>query len=152
MERLISKAYIWQSGLSDGTDFNKLLNDKFLEDPNNELYLNLQFTSFDRQASYDILNRYREYSLKDFSIQKFGKYLLEDLKAIYKSNIFGINEFATKCHTLWVQLANNISYEEPFYILSYADDPLSWNDEAQTRKIYEELFEFYNQKDASITQ
>lgn len=32
---------------------------------------------------------------------------------------------------------------EPFHTLSYADDPLSWNDEKQTRKLYEELFEFY---------
>lgn len=32
----------------------------------------------------------------------------------------------------------------PFYILSYADDPLSWGDEKQARELYENAIGYYN--------
>lgn len=32
---------------------------------------------------------------------------------------------------------------EPFHTLSYDDNPLSWGDEEQTRKIYEDFFDFH---------
>lgn len=35
--------------------------------------------------------------------------------------------------------------EEPFHILSYADDCLSYGDEKQCRELYESMFAFYEQ-------
>lgn len=47
-------------------------------------------------------------------------------------------------YSLWQNLPEQISYVEPFYILSYADDPLSWGDEKQARELYENAIGYYN--------
>lgn len=44
-------------------------------------------------------------------------------------------QFAEKMYSLWESLAGNIQEEEPFFMLSYADAPLSWGDEGQTRDV-----------------
>jgi hypothetical protein len=36
---------------------------------------------------------------------------------------------------------------EPFWTLSYADDPLSWGEERQTHEIYEKMFGYYENLD-----
>lgn len=54
-----------------------------------------------------------------------------------------IHEFAGRMYKLWKSLPDCLRYIEPFHTLSYADDPLSWGDEKQTREIYEELFKYY---------
>lgn len=36
--------------------------------------------------------------------------------------------------------------EQPFWTLSYADDPLSWGDEEQSKALYEEAFDFYRKQ------
>lgn len=43
----------------------------------------------------------------------------------------------------WESLPGSIQNIEPFWALSYADDPLSWGDEEQTRKIYEHMLNNY---------
>ncbi|MCI8403228.1 MAG: hypothetical protein HFI38_14250 [Lachnospiraceae bacterium] len=43
----------------------------------------------------------------------------------------------------WESLPGNIQNIEPFWILSYADDPLSWGDEEQTRNIYKQMLHYY---------
>jgi hypothetical protein len=43
-------------------------------------------------------------------------------------------------------LPSVIQSVEPFWSLSYADDPLSWGDVNQTKELYEEMLNFY-QKD-----
>ena len=44
---------------------------------------------------------------------------------------------------LWESLPGNIQDIEPFWTLSYADEPLSWGDEEQTRDIYEYMLDYY---------
>ena len=46
-------------------------------------------------------------------------------------------------YSLWESLPGNIQNIEPFFTLSYADDPLSWGDEEQTRNIYEYMLNYY---------
>lgn len=143
MENLICKALLWKIGLSTGEDYNKKLDEMFLNDSENSILLELESCSSNCDITYGILQRYWKYECKNFSIDSFGKCLLENLKTAYFSNLFSIVEFSKKCYLLWRELPNEIHTKEPFYTLSYSDDPLSWGDEAQTKKIYEELFEFY---------
>ena len=44
---------------------------------------------------------------------------------------------------LWESLPGNMQNMEPFWTLCYADDPLSWGDEAQTRNVYEHMLDYY---------
>lgn len=54
-----------------------------------------------------------------------------------------IHSFAEKAYVAWNMLPKSIDQTEPFWTLSYADDPLSWGDEKQTREIYEKMFRYY---------
>ena len=130
-------------GLNTGEDYNQTLDEMFLFNSNNDILFELECCSSDRDATLDTLQRFWIYECDTFSVKTFGTCLLEDLKTIYFSNIFPIENFAKMCYSLWHHLPSELKTIEPFHTLSYADDPLSWDDEAQTRKIYEELFEFY---------
>ena len=143
MEKLICKSLLWKMELSNGEDYNTTLDKMFLENSNNDLLLELESCSSDSDATFDILQRYWKYKCGDFSVDDFGKCLLEDLKTVYFSNAFIIAEFGKRCYQLWQQLPSEMHTKEPFHTLSYANEPLSWNDEEQTRKLYEDLFDFY---------
>ena len=143
MERLICKSLLWKIGLTMGDDYNKTLDEMFLANSDNDMLLELESCSSDCDATFDILQRFWKYECNDFSVDTFGKCLLEDLIIIYFSNIFSIEDYAKKCSSLWQHFPNEVNTIEPFHTLSYADEPLSWNDENQTQKLYEELFEFY---------
>lgn len=143
MERLICKSLLWKIGLTDGADYSKTLDELFLSDVNNDLLLELESCSYDYDTAFDILQRFWKYECKSFCVDTFGRCLTKDLKEVYESNIHSIEEFGKKCYSLWQLIPKEFNIIEPFYTLSYADDPLSWGDEEQPRKIYEELFGFY---------
>ncbi|MBR6514095.1 MAG: hypothetical protein IKT46_04590 [Clostridia bacterium] len=143
MERLICKSILWKIGFTNGDEYNRTLDSMFLKSTTNDILLELESFSSNCDASFDDLHRYWKYEIKDFPVETFGKCMLEDLSAIYFSNSYPIKTFAQMCYSLWQLLPDDFNTLEPFHILSYADDPLSWNDEEQTRKIYEELFESY---------
>lgn len=143
MESIICKSLLWKTGLSTSEDYNRYLDEIFAKDSDNDTLLDLEFISADCDATYDYISRYWKYEYKNFSIDCFGKALLNDLKNIYKSNTFTIEDFARKCYKVYKILPYEISSNEPFFTLCYADEPLSWGDEIQCREIYEKLFEFY---------
>ena len=142
MEKLICKSLLWKIGLTDGNDYSKTLDEMFLSDVNNELLLELEGCSYDYDTAFDILQRFWKYECKNFSVDIFGRCLTEDLKTVYQSNVFHIEDFGRKCYSLWQHLPNELNTMEPFHTLCYADDPLSWGDEEQARKIYK-FFDIY---------
>ena len=54
-----------------------------------------------------------------------------------------IQRFGDIMYSLWESLPGDLQDKQPFWILCYADDPLSWGDEKQSREIYEEMLEYY---------
>ncbi len=67
------------------------------------------------------------------------------MNQVYKTNTLDIREFADRCYKMWTVLPKDISMQEPFHTLSYADDCLSYGDEKQTRELYEKAFDFYKE-------
>lgn len=59
-------------------------------------------------------------------------------------NFSDIREFASRMYGLWEDFPGNLQDIETFWTLSHADDPLSWGDEGQTRKIYERTLCYYD--------
>lgn len=62
---------------------------------------------------------------------------------LWKQEKLDIHRFGDRMYCLWESLPPWIQDIEPFAALSYADDPLSWKDTKQTRKIYEKTIYFY---------
>lgn len=49
-------------------------------------------------------------------------------------------------YQLWQYLPSELSEKEPFDILCYADDLLSWGDEKQCRELYEKALFYYDNR------
>ena len=140
LEELLVYALLLDVGYS--TDYDEYLNTLFLEMPDNELLLELQWCSSD---THETIIMIREFCYGcDVNYDVFGRFLFSKLEKIYRQDSIDIKTFGKKSYEIWTQLPEAIDLEEPFGILNYAADPLSWGDEEQTRKLYEKVFRFYD--------
>lgn len=46
-------------------------------------------------------------------------------------------------YSIWINIPNSIQNKEPFWTLSYADDPLAYGDEEQARFLCEKMLNYY---------
>ena len=143
MEELYAELLLWYIGLQTSDKYNTLLDEKFLKNIENEVYLELEGCSSHLLNSMGRFKRYWDYECSEFNCDLFGKQLFEGLKLIYEMNCLEISEYGKRCYKLWQMLPDSINQIEPFHTLLYADDPLSWGDETQTRELYERAFSYY---------
>lgn len=148
MEELYAELLLCYIGFHFSDRYNALLASNLLSNPENEMYLKLEDGSSDSLNSVVRFKRYWDYECGDFHCDLFGKQLFSGLKAAYDTHAFEISDFGNRCSKLWHMLPDSVSVAEPFYTLSYADDPLSWGDEVQTRELYEKVFTFYDNEDS----
>lgn len=144
MEKLVALCYVWAFGLSDKDDYAAELDCLFLKNPEDDLLLELEGLGDDRAAAWARLGWLAERS----NINLFGKELFAALEKSYNENKISLAEFGERCYDLWCALPYHpYQYEhiEPFCTLTYADDPLSWGDEKQTRELYQAAFDFYKE-------
>lgn len=139
MEEMLVYLILLFEELVAQNDYNKRLDELFLDNPENDDLLYLEWETDIRKAVIYI-KTHIDYNNLDY--ERFGRALMSKLKEIYK-NHSDIRKFASRMFSLWESLPGNIQNTEPFWILSYADDPLSWGDEEQTRNIYEHMLNYY---------
>jgi hypothetical protein len=144
IERLLSYAILLKYELITLDNYNMHLDEIFLQYPDDDLLLELQWCSTDSKKTIDAIWEYSRDVEIVFDI--FGRFLLGELKVIYKE--MDINSFGAKAYSVWNLLPESINQTEPFWTLSYADDPLSWGDVKQTRELYEKMFKYYESNDA----
>ena len=141
-EKLLAYAFLLDVGIVSSSDYSKYLDSAFIETPDNDLLLELEWCVSDMQKSISIIRqRGYEHSI-DYDV--FGRVLFSKLEEAYFQNGIDIEVFGAKSYAIWQQLPAEIHQLEPFWTLCYADDPHSWGDEKQTREIYERAFRFYN--------
>lgn len=144
MEKLVALCYVWEFGLSDKDDYVAELDRLFLENPEDDLLLELEGLGNDRAEAWARLGRLAD----RLNIDLFGKELFAVLEKVYKADVFPLAEFGRCCYKLWCALPYHpYQYEhiEPFSTLTYADDPLSYGDEGQSRDLYEAAFDYYKE-------
>ncbi len=140
MEELLAFALLLYEGIIEETEYNKRLDELFLHNITDDDLLYLEWET-DIKKAIIYISTHTDYSILDY--EQFGKILMNKLKAYYK-NCLDIKDFAHRMYDLWKNLPGNIQDKEPFFTLCYADDPLSWGDEEQTRDIYENMFNYYD--------
>ena len=139
MEELLVYALLLYEGLAYEDEYLRRLDELFLAHPENEDFLNLEWeTNIEKAIIY--IRTHVDYNI--LNIELFGSILMEKIKVYYEKRP-DIKSFADKMYSLWESLPGNIQDKAPFIILSYADDPLSWGDEEQTRSIYESMMDYY---------
>ena len=141
MNELLAYAILLCEDIVSDEIFSNWLDRAFLENPNDDNLLEFECMGNAEKAAASVISRF-DYSRLD-SVQ-FGRTMMKELKKYCQS--CGITErFGQKMYTLWESLPGCIQDDEPFSILTYADDPLSWGDERQSREIYEKAFGYYDQ-------
>lgn len=133
-----------QVGLVEKEEYYQFLNDLFLKNPDDDLLLELEWSASDLRHAIWLINKYALENVIDYDA--FGRLLFEKLEDIYHLDETNIAHFASKMYAVWQILPSVISRVEPFHILNYADDPLSWGDVQQTKDLYLQAFQFYKLK------
>ncbi len=139
MEELLVYAILLYENLATENEYNKRLDKLFLENPGNDDLLYLEWET-DIKKTIIYIRAHFDYNSLDY--KQFGMILMDRLKTVYE-NCSDIKYFGSRMFSLWKSLPGNIQDIEPFWTLSYADDPLSWGDEEQTRNIYDYMLDYY---------
>ncbi len=139
MEELFVYAILLYEDLATENEYKKRLDELFLNDPENDDLLYLEWETDIKKA---IIYVRTHIDYKNLDVERFGRILMSKLKVVY-ANCSDIKCFAGRMYGLWESLPGNIQNIEPLWTLCYADDPLSWGDEEQTRNIYERMLDYY---------
>lgn len=140
MEELLALAVLLYEGVVETGEYGKRLDELFLANPENEILLYLEWETDIRQA-VTYIRTHIDYNALDY--ERFGRILMGRLKENYEQGS-DIRDFARRMYDLWGELPEDIQRREPFFSLCYGDEPLSWGDEKQTREIYEDMLNYYN--------
>ena len=141
MEELLAYAYLLCEGFDVEEEYEEKLHELFLKDTEySDDLLALEGLCGKIKESVIYIRTHINYNSLDR--EKFGKALMNLLKPFYQS--MDIEQFGQRMYSVWEGLAGNLQEEEPFSVMCYADDPLSWGDEKQTREIYEKMLDYYN--------
>lgn len=139
MEGLLAYALLTCKGFDSEQEYETRLHEMFLANPKDNILLELELMSGDmwESAEYIKNNMHRPID-KDV----FGRIIVKRLEAYYRS--MELREFAPMAYELWRSLPSEVEHEQPFFTMNYADDPISYGDEEQSRVLYEDIFGYYN--------
>ncbi|MCM1286245.1 MAG: hypothetical protein NC213_07805 [Acetobacter sp.] len=138
MEELFVYALLCAEGIDMWDAYAKTLDKLFMEDIDNDIYFSLEEMELKDSILHYISIMYQ----CEFKIEYFGKILMQSLQRIYET--MHIELFAKKMYSLWNKLPQLICEKEPFFILAYADDCLSYGDKSQCEKLYEIAMHYYD--------
>ena len=139
MEELLVYAILLYEELVTENEYNKRLDELFLRTPESDDLLYLEWET-DIKKAIIYVRTHIDYNNLD--LEQFGRILMSKLNAVY-INCSDIKRFASQMYSLWESLPGNIQNIEPFWTLRYADEPLCWGDEEQTRYIFERMLSYY---------
>ena len=140
MEKLAALCALCCCGL--GNEYPEELDRLFLENPDDDFLLELENLGGDCAAAWARISPY----LMTADINEFGMVLLGRLEEIYRSDKITLREFGVRCGKLWSALPEKFDHKEPFVMLCYADEPLSWGDEEQSRELFQSMFDYYRKE------
>lgn len=140
MEKLFVYALLYSVGCDVWSEYEEELHRLFLDNVDNDEYLDLESMS----PKDAILHTISLMQVQSINCDTFGKELMKAIKPIYRD--CDIGDFGKRMYKLWQRLPHVIEYgEAPFFILSYADDCLSYGDEKQCRDLYEAAMSYYDE-------
>lgn len=139
MEELFVYSLLYGVGYEKVNEYEETINRLFLNNPEDRNLLDLEGMAF-KDAMFHLCHLINVLS---FDTIEFGKQLMSKIKPIYDGN--DIANFGKTMYRLWNLLPDKIKQEEPFYILSYADDCLGYGDEKQCRNLYEYILNYYDE-------
>ena len=147
MEELLAYALLLYVGFDVEEKYQSKLYELFLANPTDDFLLELEAMSGTIKESIiyisvNLNTKFKCGNSDNINYDIFGKALMDSLKPFYKKT--ELSQFAKMGYTLWQSLPDVIWQTEPFWTLCYADDPLSYGDEAHCREFYEDMLNYYD--------
>lgn len=119
--------------------YNEKLDELFLKYPDNSDFFELELLCGNVKESMIYIKEH--ISFNDINIENFEKKFIECLKILY--NDMNIRDFSELSYKIWNVLPEYISQKDPFIVLCYAGDSLSWGDELSAKENFERIFSYY---------
>lgn len=138
MEKLYVYAFMCVAGFELYNCFKDELDNEFMKCPDNEELLFLESLQDKKDLLLKTINLF---NINKIKIKEFGLILIQLMKKEYQSTELSV--FSKMAYNLWNTFPNEISDIEPFCILNYADDPISYGDEETCKEYYRRFFNFY---------
>ena len=139
VEELLAYAYLIRAGFHFEEALAKRIDELYMAHPDDRDLAELEWISGDlKETLYYIFARVNN---DDIDREKFGKALMELIKPFYQS--MEIHDFAKASGLLGSYLPADLYDEKPFCYLHFANEPLAWDDVKQTRKLYGEMLNYY---------
>ena len=139
MEELLTYAILLSEELVPESEYHKMHDELFLSNSESDDLLYLECETDIRKA---IIYMKTHIDYHNFDFNRFGKNLMSKLGIIYK-NCTDIKLFVNQMYGLWGSLPENIQNMEPFQVLCYVGDSLSWGDEDQAKNICKYMLNYY---------
>lgn len=143
MEELLACVLLCQEGLLPWETYQEKLDALFLADPDNDLLQELEWNSADRKGACAKVRAYWADHNGELRLEVFGRFFMARLKEVFWREDLDLPWFGSRMYAIWEDLPPWLSDVQPFFTLCYADDPLSWGDEAQSRALYREMLDYY---------
>ena len=143
MEELLAYLFLRLVGMIAEEEYQNKLDEAFLADGENEILLELEL-NHDIWHAIALIEGQIDWNAVDR--ERFGEKLALLLEKQYDT-CPDKKKFGEKTYSLWGILPWAVSGEDPFRMLSYAGDPLSYGDEEGSKSIYQEIFDFYKRKE-----
>ena len=139
MEELLAYAYLLRAGFHCEEALSRRIDELFMAHPGDKDLAELEWMSRDLKKSLYYL--FSHFNNDDIDREKFGRALMGLIKPLYQS--MALDAFAKTAGLLGSYLPADLYSEKPFCYLRFADEPLSWGDAKQTRKLYGEMLTYY---------
>lgn len=139
-EHLLAVLVLEQLGLNLNTSYEDTLNQYFIENPEDEVLLELEYCSSDLEKSRRIFNRNCIRSVK-FDRHQFAVFICEKLEEIYEN--MPLKEFMPCAYKLW-QLLPVCEFDIPLMDLCYYNKPSAKKSLEQADATYREMFRYYS--------
>lgn len=146
-EELFAYAFLMEAGLLPAENYWKKLDELFEAHMDDELLLELEYSARHGLRTVNLIREYMLDGRRPVDMGRFCRGLLGLLEEIYRRRTTALPEFGARAYLLGEALPERVSGQEPFLRLCWANDPLSYGDEAGAREIYEGIFS-YDQEDS----
>lgn len=144
MEKLYAYLLLYAIKLVPEAEYEHILDLAFLHNPDSEFMLDLEWNWSDRQKSLSLMGEYWTEHFSSFNEVLFGKTLFQRIQPIYLYEQTGLSDFGEKMYQLWSVLPSWLANKEPFSILCYASDPLSWGEPKLAKSFFEKAMYYYD--------
>ena len=118
-----------------------LANLKDIEDRPNYKFVKMDICDF--EAFYRLMQEEKVDGIIHLAAESHVDRSIKDPFTFARTNVMGTLSLLQAAKLYWESLPENVWHIEPFQTLCCADDPLSWGEEEETRKIYECILNYY---------